>query len=165
MVVVRKKDDKVRICIDPRDLNKAIKRCHYPMPTLEEVATRLPKAKVFSVLDVKLGFWQVKLSESSCKLMTFNTPFGRYYWRRMPFGINSAPEVWQRKADEFIEGLAGVKVIMDDFLVISTGRKNRFALSLQPGANVAIAAIASSLQVCKFGSNLKKKLANKFSSI
>ena len=65
MVVVRKKDDKVRICIDPRDLNKAIKRCHYPMPTLEEVATRLPKAKVFSVLDAKSGFWQVKLSESS----------------------------------------------------------------------------------------------------
>ena len=120
MVVVRK-DDKVRICIDPRDLNKAIKRCHYPMPTLEEVATRLPKAKVFSVLDAKSGFWQVKLSESSCKLTTFNTPFGRYYWRRMPFGINSAPEVWQRKAHEFIEGLAVVEVIMDDFLVIGFG--------------------------------------------
>jgi hypothetical protein len=93
MVVVRKENGKVRICIDPRDLNEAVKRCHNPLPTLEEVATRLPKAKVFSVLDAKSGFWQVKLSESSCKLMTFNTPYGRYYWKRMPFGIKSAPEV------------------------------------------------------------------------
>ena len=129
MVVVRKKNGRVRICIDPRDLNKAIKRCHYPMPTLEEVATRLPKAKVFSVLDAKSGFWQVKLSESSCKLTTFNTPFGRYYWRRMPFGIKSAPELWQRKAHELIEGLDGVEVIMDDFLAIGFGDTGEEAMA------------------------------------
>ena len=115
MVVVPKKNNQVRVCIDPRDLNTAIKRCHYPLPTLEEVATRLPKAKIFSVFDAKSGFWQVKLSEGSCKLTTFNTPFGRFYWKRMPFGIKSAPEVWQRKSHEFIEGLCGVEVIMDDF--------------------------------------------------
>ena len=121
MIVVRKKNGKVRICIDPRDLNEAVKICHYPLPTLEEVATRLPKAKVFSVLDAKSGFWQVKLSESSCKLTTFNTPYGRYYWKRMPFGIKSAPEVCRRKAHEFIERLDGVEIIIDDFLVIGFG--------------------------------------------
>ena len=74
------------ICIDPRDLNKAVKRCYYPMPTIEVIVARLPRAKIFSVLDAKSGFWQVKLSEESCKLTTFNTPFGRYYWHlRMPF--------------------------------------------------------------------------------
>ena len=51
MVVVRKKNGDVRICIDPRDLNKAVKRCHYPMPTMEEIVARLPRAKIFSVLD------------------------------------------------------------------------------------------------------------------
>ena len=121
MVVVRKKNGDVRICIDPRDLNQAIKRCHYLMPTIEEIVARLPRAKIFSVLDAKSGFWQVKLSEESCKLTTFNTPFGRYYWKRMPFGIKSAPEVWQRKAHEFIEGLDGVEVVMDDFLVVGCG--------------------------------------------
>ena len=79
MVVVPKKHNQVRVCIDPHDLKNAIKRCHYLLPTLEEVATRLPKSEEFSVFDAKSGFWQVKLSVSSCKLTTFNTPFGRYY--------------------------------------------------------------------------------------
>ena len=121
MVVVRKNGD-VRTCINPRDLNNAVKRCYYPMPTIEEiVASQNIWAKIFSVLDAMSGFWQVKLSEESCKLTTFNTPFGRYYWKRMPFGIKSAFEVWQRKAHEFIEGLDGVEVVMDDFLVVGCG--------------------------------------------
>ena len=57
------KPNKLRICIDPKDLNRAIKRRHYPLPTIEEVATKLSKAKVFSVLDAKSGFWQVPLSQ------------------------------------------------------------------------------------------------------
>ena len=59
------KPNKLRICIDPKDLNRAIKRPHYPLPTVEEVATTLSKAKVFSVLDAKSGFWQVPLDEAS----------------------------------------------------------------------------------------------------
>ena len=97
MVVAQKKDGRVRICLDPQHLNRAIMRCHYPLPTIEEVTTRLTNAKVFSVLDAKTGFWQVKLAEVSSYLTTFNTPFGRYRWKRMPFGISSAPEVWQQK--------------------------------------------------------------------
>ena len=121
MIAVRKKNNKLRICLDPRDLNKAIQRSHYPLPTLEDVATRLNKAKVFSVLDAKSGFWQVKLDEDSSYLTTFNTPFGRYRWLRMPFGINSAPEEWQRRAHELAEGLDGVEVVADDFLCIGFG--------------------------------------------
>ena len=73
MVVVQKKD-KIRIVIDPRDLNKAIKREHYPMKTVEEVATRLAGAAFFSVLDVEKAFWHVKLDSKSAKLTTFNSP-------------------------------------------------------------------------------------------
>ena len=80
--------------MDPQHLNKVIMRSHYPLPTIEEVTTRLRNAKVFSVLDAKTGFWQVKLTEATSYLTTFNTPFGRYRWRRMPFGISSAQEVW-----------------------------------------------------------------------
>ena len=107
-------ESKIRICLDPRDLNGAIKREHFPMPTKEEIATRLHGAKVFSVFDASNGFWQVELDEDSSLLTTFNTPFGRYRWKRMPFGIKSAPEVWQRKMREHIEGLKGVEVIADD---------------------------------------------------
>ena len=74
MVVVQKKNKKIRICLDPRDLNKAILRSHYPLPTIEQVASRLSKAKIFSVLDAKSGFWQVKLDDKSSFLTTFNTP-------------------------------------------------------------------------------------------
>ena len=87
MVAVKKKNEKVGICIDPRDLNESIMREHYPLPTFEEVATRLPKARVFSVFDAKTGFWQVKLDEASSYVTTFNTPHGRYGWNRMPFGM------------------------------------------------------------------------------
>ena len=78
------KPNKIQICLDPRDLNEAIKREHYQMPTIEEVATRLNRAKLFTVVDAKDGFWQKRLDlESSYKTM-FNTPFRRYRWLRMP---------------------------------------------------------------------------------
>ena len=78
LVIVKKSNGKIRVCLDPRDLNRAVKRSHYPLPTIEEVATRLSGAKVFSVLDAKCGFWQVQLDEKSSYLTTMNTPFGRY---------------------------------------------------------------------------------------
>ena len=56
IVVTQKKNGKICICLDPQHLNKAVRRCHYPLPTIEEVATRLTNAKVFSVLDAKSGF-------------------------------------------------------------------------------------------------------------
>ena len=95
LVVVPKKDGKLRLCLDPKDLNQVIQREHYPLPTIEDVATRLHGAKVFTKLDVKNGFWHVQLDDSSSYLTTFNTPFGRYRWKRMPFGIRSAPEVFR----------------------------------------------------------------------
>ena len=102
-------------------MNTAIKRSQHPLPTVEDVTARLTNAKVFSVLDAKSGFWQVKLTEQSSCYTTFNTPFGRLRWLRMPFGISSAPEIWQRKMHEAIEGLQGVEVIADDFLVCGFG--------------------------------------------
>ncbi|KAI0227456.1 hypothetical protein LSAT2_022086 [Lamellibrachia satsuma] len=94
MVVITKKDSKLRICLDPKDLNRAIRRENYQLPTIEDIATRLHGAKVFTVLDVRHGFWHVRLDDRSSYLTTFHTPFGRYRFKRMPFGISSAPEVF-----------------------------------------------------------------------
>ena len=129
MVVAQKKNGKVRICLDPQHLNKVVMRSHYPLPTIEEVASRLTNAKVFTVLDAKTGFWQVKLAEDSSYLTTFNTPFGRYRWIRMPFGISSAPEVWQQRMNEIIEGLQGIEVIADDFLICGFGATMKEAIA------------------------------------
>ena len=116
MVVVTNKD-KLRICIDPSDLNNAIKREHYPMRTIEEVVSTMPNAKVFSVLDAKSGFLQIELDEASSFLTTFNTPIGRYRWLRLPFGIKCAPEIFQRIMDQMLEGITGATGIMDDILI------------------------------------------------
>ena len=111
------KPNKLRICIDPRDLNESIRREHLPMTTIEEVVADMPQAKVFSVLDATSGYWQVKLDEASSKLCTFNTPIGRYRFTRLPFGIKSAPDVFQNHMSELFTDMEGVKVIVDDLLI------------------------------------------------
>ena len=75
MVVVTKKSGQIRVCLDPKDLNDAIQREHYPLPVIEDVATRLAGAKVFTILDVQQGFWHMELDDESSFLTTFNTPF------------------------------------------------------------------------------------------
>lgn len=89
----------------------------YPMQTIEEVVAEMPGATVFSVLYATSGYWQVKLDEASSKLCTFNSPFGRYRFTRLPCGIKSAPEVFQQQMSEIFEDIKGVKVIVDDILV------------------------------------------------
>ena len=121
VVAVPKKNGKLRTCLDPKDLNRAIQREKYQLPTVEDIATRLHGAKVFTVMDVRNGFWHVSLDEESSYLTTFQTPFGRYRWRRMPFGISSAPEVFQRKMHELIEGLTDIEVVADDFIAVGYG--------------------------------------------
>ena len=121
IVVNKKSNGKIRLCLDPQPLNKALKRCHYPIPTIEDGLPDLANAKVFTNLDCKNGYWQVKLDRDSSILTTFNTPFGRFKWNRMPFGISPAGEIFQRRLDQAIEGLNGVKTVADDLLIIGNG--------------------------------------------
>ncbi|XP_058449270.1 uncharacterized protein K02A2.6-like [Malaya genurostris] len=111
----------IRICLDPIPLNKALKRPNLQFVTLDEILPELGRAKVFTTMDAKKGFWHVVLDEHSSKLTTFWTPFGRYRWTRLPFGISSAPEIFQMKLQEVIQGLKGVECIADDLLVYGTG--------------------------------------------
>ena len=72
--------DKIRICLDPADLNKAVRREHYPIPIVEEIAAKIPDAKYITVLDAKSGYLQMKLDYESSPLTTMNIPFVRYRW-------------------------------------------------------------------------------------
>ena len=76
LIVVTKPNGDIRICIDPKPLNKALRRNHYPLPTIDDVIPDLKQAKVFSTIDAKDGFWHVELDEESSKLTTFLTPLG-----------------------------------------------------------------------------------------
>ena len=111
------KPDKLRICIDPFNLNQAIQCERYPMKTIEDVVSRLPNAKVFSTLDAASGFWQIQLDKESSNLTCFNTLFGWYKFNRLPFGITSAPEVFQGTMEALFEDLEGCEVIVDEILV------------------------------------------------
>lgn len=99
MVAMHKKEtDDVRIFIDPRDLNKALMHPHHPMRTVEEVAAQMSGATIFSVLDAKSSFWQIKLESL---YTTFTTPFDRFKFLRMPFRILTLPlkfskELWNK---------------------------------------------------------------------
>lgn len=117
LVVVEKPNGNLRICLDPKDLNQAVKRPHYSMPTLEDALAKLAGAKFFSKLDAKSGYWHLTLSQRSSFLTTFNSPFGRYRFNRMPFGLVSAQDEFQRKMDEAFEGVPGTIVLVDDVLV------------------------------------------------
>ena len=108
---------KIRACLDPRDLNKAIKREHYYTKTIDEVVTQLSGAKFFSVVDAKKGYWHVPLDEASSYLTTFNTPFGRYRFTRLSFGLVVSQDVFQKHLDSSLEGLEGVTGIADDTFV------------------------------------------------
>jgi len=73
------------------------------------------------IQDCKNGYWQVKLEDDSSTLTIFNTPFGHYKWTRMPFGISPTGEVFKRRLDQAIEGLAWVRTVTDNLLIIGNG--------------------------------------------
>ena len=122
------KPNKTRLCIDPKDLNLVLQRSHYPMKTLEDILPELNKAKTFSVVDVKDGYWHVKLDEPSSLLTCFNSAFGRYRWLRMPFGLKTSAEEFQRRLEQSIEDLPGVCCIADDILIYGEGDTDKEAV-------------------------------------
>ena len=121
LVAERKPNGKLRLCLDPQQLNKALKRPTYPVPVVDDFLPDLCNAKIFTVCDARNGFWQLALDEESSVLTTMATPFGRYLWRRLPFGLAPAPELFQEKMDGVVAGLDGVYVIFDDILVVGHG--------------------------------------------
>ena len=121
-------NDKVRICVDLKRLNEAVEREKYVLPTLEDIATELVGSTVYSTLDASSGFWQLPLDPESSRLTTFITPFGRYCFRRLPFGITSAPEIFQRRMVRLLDGLTGVKTVMDDILVYGNEKNHETRL-------------------------------------
>ncbi|UYV79706.1 K02A2.6-like [Cordylochernes scorpioides] len=117
MVIIKKPNGKVRICMDPRELNPWIKMEYRQLPAPEGIIADITKSPIYTVLDAKSAFWQIKLDEKSSSLLTMATPYGYYRFHRLPFGICSAPEVFYKKMQSMFTGIEGVKVYMDDIII------------------------------------------------
>lgn len=117
LIIVRKKDGKLRVCMDPRRINECLKREHYQMPKREDIEDELAGAKYFSRRDANSGFLQIPLDEDTSAICTFGTPFGRYQFLRLQFGIASAPEVFQKTLSEIFDPSPGVRAYIDDILI------------------------------------------------
>lgn len=102
----------MRLCLDPKDLNQAIKRPPYFTPTLEDVLPKLNGAKCFSILDASREYWNIRLDQERSLHTTFNSPFGRYRFLRLRFVLICTQDVFQRKVDETFGDLAEVQVTL-----------------------------------------------------
>ena len=118
IVVVNKKDSEdIRLCVDLSQVNKSVVIDCYPLPRIEEVFNSLSGAKVFSTLDLKGAYHQVPLHEDSRDLTAFITDDGLFRYKRIPYGLASAPSFFQKMMTIVLKGQDGVKCYLDDILV------------------------------------------------
>ena len=105
MVANVKRNGDLRICIDPLHLNEALMREMHPLPVIDDILPDISGASVFSKFDLRNGYWHCQLDEHSSMLTTFQTPNGRYRWLRLPFGLCTSSEIFQKRLHQVLEGL------------------------------------------------------------
>lgn len=162
-VMVKKPDGSLRICLDPTHLNKSIKREHFKIPSFEELCSKMPGAKVFSTLDADKAFWQIQLTEESSHLLTFNTPYGRYKYLRMPYGITSASEVFQATFHMIFGDLEGVVIYVDDLMVWGENEKQHDERVENVLKRAEEWGITFNLKKCRFNADEVKYVGHHFS--
>ncbi|XP_024874017.1 uncharacterized protein K02A2.6-like [Temnothorax curvispinosus] len=150
IVLVRKENGDLRICLDPQNLNEAILREHFVIPTFEELTRDMSGFKIFSTLDANKGFWQIELSENSSKLTTFATPFGRYKFLRMPFGPSNAPEIFQRTFTDIFGDIEGVEVYFDDVIIHAKNEQEHDDILQKVFRRARKYGVKFNLSKCKF---------------
>ena len=114
---VKKANSELHLCLDPCDFNRAICHDHHKIPTVEEVAHEFANLHYFTKLDACHGYWSIVLDEESSLLTTFNSPFGRYCFLCLPFGLVCSQDIFQKRMDQFLEECPGCIRIVDDITV------------------------------------------------
>nr|XP_046491899.1 uncharacterized protein LOC124223711 [Neodiprion pinetum] len=122
IVVVRKKDGSIRVCIDFRELNELIECPHFPLPLIDDILDALQGSEYFTTLDLKNGFFHVWLDGKSRKYTGFVTPTGQYEFLKLPFGLKISPIVFQKYITMIFKELIDkgiVIVYMDDIVILA----------------------------------------------
>ena len=151
LTIAFKADGKIRMCVDLTMLNRGVQRELYPLPRVSDMLSQLSTGQLFTKLDANSGFWQIILEEESQLLTTFLTPWGRFCYNRMPFGISSAPEFFQKSMEKILHGLEGVICMMDDILIFGKNSKEhwkRVRLALE---RIRDSGMTLKKEKCQFG--------------
>ena len=119
VVMIPKKDGTKRFCVDYRKLNKITDQDPFPLPRIDDILDRLRDSKIFSALDLKSGYWQVRLDEGSIPKTAFSTHNAHYEWLRLPFGLRNAPAEFSRIMVQVLGDLTFVEIYLDDITVHS----------------------------------------------
>lgn len=119
LVIVDKSDGNIRICLDPKELNSVIEREYYLIPKFENIREKLLNKKFYTVLDIKQGFWHIKLDPASADLCCFSTPFGYYKFNRLPFGLSCAPEAFIKLNQKYFGNIdpENIAIYFDDIVI------------------------------------------------
>ena len=163
IVAVPKHSGGVRICVDMRALNVAVRREQYHLPKVDETLAKLAGAVKFSKLDANSGFWQVPLSNESRQLTTFTTPWGRHCFNRLPFGICSAQEVFQKRMSKILEGIDGVVCQVDDVLIYGKTDEEHDARLEQALKRIEEAGTTLNREKCVFNTDTVDFLGHRIS--
>ena len=150
MVVAPKKSGSIRICVDLKPLNQSVLHEVHPLPKVDDTLAQLTGAKLFNKLDANSRFWQIPLSPASRLLTTFITPFGRFCFNKLPFGISSAREHFQKRMSSFLAGLEGVVCQMDDMLVFGCSKAQHDARLLAALEHIESIRATLNVDKCEF---------------
>ena len=146
--------------MDLKPLNQSVLRETHPIPKVDETLAQLSGAKLFTKLDANSGFWQIPLAKESRPLTTFITPFGRYCFNKLPFGISSAPELFQCRMNRILEGLDGVVCHIDDVLVYGAGTEEHDTRLVAVMKRLEKAGVTLNSDKCEFSKDRVKFLGH-----
>lgn len=153
VVLVRKKDNSWRFCVDYRRLNKITKRDTYPMPRIDDTLDSLQGAKFFSSIDMRSGYWQIEVDPRDAEKTAFVTPDGLYQFKVMPFGLCNAPATFERMIDNVLGNLKWTSCLcyLDDVVVFASTFDEHNHRLRQVLACMSAAGLTLNHKKCRFG--------------
>lgn len=163
VVVPKKYSGEIRLCCDFIKLNNSVKRLVYPVPKIDVSLAKLKGAKIFSRLDANAGFHQLKLHKDSHPLTTFLTPFGRYMYTRLPFGVNCASDYFSKEFSDLLSDIPNIIIHIDDILIYSKTVDEHNKILRMVLQRLKKEGVTLNKQKCVFGAKEIKFLGHRIS--
>ena len=151
IVLVKKKDGALRMCVDYRRLNTVSRVEAYPMPRIDDLIDGLGKAKYITTLDLTKGYWQMPVAKADRYKTAFITPFGLFQFRVLPFGLSGAPASFQRLMDNLVRGCEGyAAAYLDDLVIYSNTFEQHLEHLAEVFKNIGEAGLTVKVGKCQF---------------